>query len=1053
VRRSARGLLSTPYLIILAVTATLLVPAAETAGADRRSILLIYAFPRLLPGLVALDQGLRTGLESGSPEPIRFYTEYLDLPWFGDEDYEESLGQLLAQKYAGQSMDLVVACGEEALRIALRHRAALFPGVPIVFGGPDPTSILRAERPPDVWSITLSLNWAGTVDLLRRLHPDTERVVVVGGAGRYDRSLEKQAREAFARYQGGPRFDYLIGLPMPQLLEEVRTLRQGTVIVFSAFFRDGAGSRFSTPEALSKVASASPVAIYSVADSLLGHGIVGGALASYEAHGARAAELALSILRGERPGQTDVAHDTSVYMFDARQLERRGIDERRLPPDSIVRFRSPSVWDRYRWQIVGAIALTAVQSLFIAALLLERRHRRRMQRRLDEQSSFDTFLATLSAELTALAPGEIDGRIQSALARIARELGVDRVSLAESADGGTGLLITHTSVASDTAPVAAAERFPWMAERLRQGHVVAFARPAELPSDAATDRESLLASGVCSAAVVPLIAGHRAMGALSLATLHAERRWPDESIRRLQLLAEVFAAALERREAERAIRESEERFMRMADAAPCMIWVSGVDADRTYFNARWLDFTGRRLEQELGRGWGQGVHPADVEQVFDDYLRAFKAREPFTLDYRLRRADGEYRWLLDQGVPRVDAGGRFRGFIGSCVDVTELKVAQQSLAERDALRGAILATVYGRLAALDRDGVIVTVNEPWGRLAGEHGATAVQKSVGANYLEVCRKAAAAGDPNAGSTVGAIEAVLEGRLPRASLEYSATTAEGERWFELVVEPFQRPEGGVVVAYVDITRRRQAEEEARRQRDELAHVSRVATLGELTAALAHEVNQPLAAILTNAQAARRLLAASDTGDLPEILVDISEDAHRASQIIGRLRALFRKQDARSEPVELNALVTEVAGLLRHDFRRKGVSVGFSFATSLPPVAGDAVQLQQVLLNLLLNAADAVTAGDGPHRRIAVATTPYDAGLVELSVSDTGVGVPESDLERIFAPFVSTKREGLGLGLSISRSIVTAHGGRMWATRNADQGITVHVQLPCVTPAHAV
>jgi signal transduction histidine kinase len=315
-----------------------------------------------------------------------------------------------------------------------------------------------------------------------------------------------------------------------------------------------------------------------------------------------------------------------------------------------------------------------------------------------------------------------------------------------------------------------------------------------------------------------------------------------------------------------------------------------------------------------------------------------------------------------------------------------------------------------------------------------------------NYLDVGRKAAGAGEPHAAAMLDAIESVLQERTSRALIEYS--WCDGDRWFEMAVEPFQRPEGGAIVLHVDVTRRRLAEDEARRQRDELAHVLRSATMGELAGALAHEINQPLAAILTNAQTARQIADSSGHGpdDLQATLADIGNDAKRAADIIARLRALFRKETATRVPVDVDELVTDVAGLLRHDLQRRGILIAFALQPSLPPVSGDPVQLQQVVLNLVVNASDAMATGDGTRREIRIATRRPDSYSVELSVSDSGVGVPESDLERIFAPFVSTKREGLGLGLSISRSIVAAHGGRIWATRNPERGITVHVQLPC-------
>jgi len=243
-----------------------------------------------------------------------------------------------------------------------------------------------------------------------------------------------------------------------------------------------------------------------------------------------------------------------------------------------------------------------------------------------------------------------------------------------------------------------------------------------------------------------------------------------------------------------------------------------------------------------------------------------------------------------------------------------------------------------------------------------------------------------------------------------------------------------------------RRRRAEEEVQRQRDELAHALRVTTLGELTASFAHEIGQPLTAILANAQAARRMLAADPANktELDETLVDISLDSNRAVEIIRRLRALFRKERAERAAVNVNALIDDVLALLGTETRAKDIAVRVESGENLPPVLGDPVQLRQVILNLLVNATEAIVADGGP-REIRIETRRPEAGRVAIDLRDSGAGARESELERIFEHFVSSKPNGLGMGLAISRSIVEAHGGRIWATRNHDRGLTLHLELP--------
>ena len=244
-----------------------------------------------------------------------------------------------------------------------------------------------------------------------------------------------------------------------------------------------------------------------------------------------------------------------------------------------------------------------------------------------------------------------------------------------------------------------------------------------------------------------------------------------------------------------------------------------------------------------------------------------------------------------------------------------------------------------------------------------------------------------------------------------------------------------------------RRQKAEAEALRQRGELAHVLRVTTLGELTSSLAHEISQPLSAISMNAQAAHQLLAAgpAETEEVGEALTDIADDAKRAAQIIQRLRALFRKEQVRQIPVDVNALVNDVVGLLHNAMLIRHIDMRLMLGQALPAVVGDPVQLEQVVLNVVMNACEAIEDGEGP-RLVTIWTRQARPGWLVLEVVDTGTGVKDGELEHIFEHFITTKPKGLGMGLAISRSIITAHGGRMWASANPDRGLRVHIELPC-------
>ncbi len=263
-------------------------------------------------------------------------------------------------------------------------------------------------------------------------------------------------------------------------------------------------------------------------------------------------------------------------------------------------------------------------------------------------------------------------------------------------------------------------------------------------------------------------------------------------------------------------------------------------------------------------------------------------------------------------------------------------------------------------------------------------------------------------------------------------------------------------GVQVIGRDITERKRAEEELRQRSEELAQAGRVLALGELSTSLAHELNQPLAAVMSNAQAARRFLdhRPPDLSEVRQALQDIERDDRRAGEILQRLRAFIKRAEIGREQVDLNEIGREVLGLVRAEASRRGITTVARLASDLPAVRGDRVALQQVLLNLVLNALDAAEKSAVSERRVIVGSRRERNGAVAvMAVTDNGPGVDPQKLDRLFEPFYTTKANGIGLGLSLSRSLVEAHGGQVWAEPNPDGGMTFSFRLPCETLAREV
>ena len=364
--------------------------------------------------------------------------------------------------------------------------------------------------------------------------------------------------------------------------------------------------------------------------------------------------------------------------------------------------------------------------------------------------------------------------------------------------------------------------------------------------------------------------------------------------------------------------------------------------------------------------------------------------------------------------------------------------AQRRRAEM--LHSAVLASIHDQIVVLDQQGVIIETNPAWRRFVEHAGSRPFERgSVGEHYLQACAAAAQDGDAVAAELLDGIREVLGGVSVHRRLEFSRDAPQGLLWYEVSIERLHRPEGGAVITRSDITGHKQAMTQAREQRQQLAHLGRAAVLGELSGAFAHELAQPLTAILGNAEAALELLP-RDTpglGDIRDMLRDIIADDVRAAEVIKRLRSMLTQGEIQRRPVDLNQIVRDVLALARSDLLTRNVAVSTQLDARAALVLADPVQLQQVLLNLIVNACEAMSGSPPGQRRLTIATRAVDDGRsIECSVADRGCGVRPDDVERIFQPFVTTKKQGLGLGLAICRSIIEAHGGRLWAQNAPDQ-----------------
>jgi PAS domain S-box-containing protein len=610
---------------------------------------------------------------------------------------------------------------------------------------------------------------------------------------------------------------------------------------------------------------------------------------------------------------------------------------------------------------------------------------------------------------------------------------------------------------------------------------------------------------------------------------------------------------------ETELRESEKRFRTMADAAPVLIWVSGPDKLCTFFNKAWLEFTGRKMEQELGNGWAEGVHVDDFDNCLKTYVTAFDDRKPFTIKYRLRRHDGEYRFVSDTGVPRYGVRGAFRGYVGACTDITDL-LAQQKVVhefeERVALAAEAahlgvwelntetnelwvsdkarelfqfgsepisLAEFCGRAHPEDRaipdaalkeaietgggyeieyrallpDGAVRWISGRARCLRDEKGALTRLLGVSMDVTERKQAQELFQLATEASSSGILLITSEGQIVLANAQVEklfnywreeligkpveilvperfsehfirrkrfvatpeARLMEPRQLFgrrkdgtefpaEIGLNPIRTPQGILVLATVtDISARKIAEEQMRKSRDEIDRLSRISLLGEMTASIAHELNQPLSGIISNASAGQRFIDRGevDVLNLREILEDIVADGRRANDVIRHIRNTIKKGAAIRESIKMNDLVTSVAHMVHPDTVAHSCELEVFLDQNLPVVKGDPIQIQQVLINLVTNAYDAMRNTPASRRKVKIATEWSGNGPIRVSVRDYGPGIPDEIREHLFEQFFTTKKEGLGMGLAIVRSIIESHGGKINVENVDGDGACFYFTLP--------
>ena len=496
----------------------------------------------------------------------------------------------------------------------------------------------------------------------------------------------------------------------------------------------------------------------------------------------------------------------------------------------------------------------------------------------------------------------------------------------------------------------------------------------------------------------------------------------------------------DRKRAEEKLRSSESSLRQVFDSIPGMVFALDPTGQIELSNRRHLEYFGKTLDELNAWATNDAIHPDDLPRATVDFKLSMTTGTPFESELRYRRADGVYRWFQGRSLPVRDTDGRIARWYSLITDIDDRKRAEEKLRRSEALLAQVqTVSVTGGFSWRVETKEITWSEQLYDIFEFDEGTPPtiekVYSRVHPDDVRLLQEAVERAQRD-GSNID-----LEHRLlmPNHSVKYLNMVAHATRDKDGRLE--------FVGAVQDVTRRRLSEEALNKARSELAHVSRVTSLGAMTASIAHEVNQPLSGILTNASTCLRMLATDppQVEGARETARRTIRDGKRMSEVISRLRALFSKKEPTTESVNLNEAVLEVIALSIVELQKNRVMLRPELAGNLPLVAGDRVQLQQVVLNLLKNGSDAMSGVEDRPRLLVIRTEQDEGDRVRLTVQDAGVGFDPQAVDRLFDAFYTTKGDGMGIGLSVSRSIIERHNGRLWATLNDGPGATFSFSIP--------
>jgi len=940
-----------------------------------------------------IHKGIFDFFASDKGADVEYLIEYMEERHYTTHEYETKLRELYSLKYSTNRPDLIITVSYHALKFINEYGRELFPGVPVVFTGPVNYEVDELTIDNDlITGIYTEIGFGRQFTTIQRLQPGLERIVVITGSAPYDIFWRGKIAEVASAYKGDVEFEYLHDLSMDELKERISQYTKGTAVYYFMMYEDGAGYKYQPWKALTLFAPESGVPVFSSFDSYMGYGTVGGYQLSFELFGKLAAETAQRILEGEAPSNIPIVKHTDwPYIFDWRELKRWNINESDLPEGSIVRFRPPSVWEAYRVHLLIGAAVVVLQTVMIAVLLMQRARRRLTEEALRQ-----------SEERLALAADSAQAGLWSL------DMNTDEFWITSETRGIFGFAPREDISFEQFVQVVHPDDRESVQNIVRQA--------VESGEGAQVEYRIVLRDG-------------------SVRWIYSRGRAHSKKSGTPACLLGVSIDVTERKVSEEAIREQKQFTEILINSLPGIFYLYDHEWKMVHWNRNHELLTGFSADELKGKMVLDWFSEEFKGAIADTVRRVFQEGDA-TVEAPLTFKDGSQIPYLFKGV-RLEIAGELY-FWGMGIDISQLKANEDALERSEQQLRLITDSLPALIAYIDSNQRYILVNESYANFVGlprdQIPGKEIREVLGEDTFELIRKR--------------VETVLSGQPVTFEITRPSSESELHHMLAMYVPDFR--EGavhGFFASIHDVTDLEKAKKQARDARETLYNFGRVKMLDAISSSLSHEMQQPLTGVLSNAQAAEMLLEnpQSDMDEISDIVKDIVADAKRAGKVMWQLHALLRKQDTNLQLLNLNGLIEDILSVLNSDMVIHNIKVVKDLAADLPQVMGDDVQLKQVLINLIVNAQQAMEDSVSGVDRLAIRTSVGGPGKITVGIEDSGPGIEEDMFEHIFEPFFTTRQEGTGMGLAISRFIIEAHGGQMRADNLAEGGARICFSLP--------